>query len=146
MSRRKFREPEIVYPPFEYEKYGLVKKELPYFIISPLDNLYASNEKKEDFFERFVYPYLIDENFRKEVDGQVLVFEGSKYIDHTYEDNIFNIGSPGKAKHLIDIGKPKIFGFMGGSKSITHTKQKVNIKTPTGEPYQFNMPNHYSVN
>lgn len=127
---RRYRPPSIIYPDFEYEKYGLIKKDLPHFIIVVLDNIYMPPERKEDFFERFIYPYLTNEEFKRKVWGQVLVFEGTKYIDTSYNNNFLTMGDPNGPKHIIDIGEMKIWGNMYMQKvliNINIEKFKINL-------------------
>jgi len=106
MQRRR-RAPKPPREPFYYEDYNLVKDDTPHFIRIILDREYMTIAEKEDFLNRFVYEYLEDDEYKKYLidRGEVLVFEGTKYIDHVLRNDMFKIGNSNKIKNVINIGE-----------------------------------------
>lgn len=87
--RRNFRKLSINQKRFIYEDYNLISEELPDFMRIPLNDIHISIDDKERLLNEIFYKYLDDKEFRKNINGKVMVFDGSKYIDYTDENNVF---------------------------------------------------------
>src|ERR1700722_10849758 len=118
---RRYRQPETRYPEFVYEDYGLKRNGVPLFMILVLDNPYASKEEKLRFLTEFGYKYIDDENFQKEVDDQVLVFQRNKYVTYTNKNNFQNAGNPKFTKVTVKIGEIDMVG------SYLRNEKKINV-------------------
>jgi len=102
MRRRK---PSVPQPKFIYENYDLDEDDIPIFMKVVLNNPWITISEKEKFMEEFGNTYLSNKNFRKQVKDKVLVFEKNKYIGYTDREDIFNIGTSGIIKNIVNIGE-----------------------------------------
>ena len=140
---RRYRNPEITYPAFIYEEYGLDKEIIPLFMTLVLDNLYIPPKEKEFFLDGFGYRYIDDVEFRKKVDGYVLVFEKNKYVTYTNKENVHNVGNPENKKLTVKIGEIEMLGAYYSCTQLTQNENLYRLKI--GEILNYPNNNHYTV-
>lgn len=129
-------------PDFDYNKYGLIKHEMPIFMIAVLDNSYMTIQEKEEFLNKFAYEYLSEEKFKLEVKDQVLIFEGNKYVGHGYRNEVDYFGNEGVSKNIINIGELKHIGIYGIKQKFINENRLMSDDTIN----EFKTSEHYKVN
>lgn len=140
---RRFRNPPKIQTPFSYQDHGLNPIDVPLFMKLVLDDPFTTLDEKDEFLEKFGYRYLSDPDFRKNVDGDVLVFEKHKYIDYTKYSYINDIGNPNIKKGYIKIGEVEMLGAYYSSVKLTYTDHFYEMKN--NNIINYPHPNHYYV-
>src|SRR5438105_4247601 len=71
--------PYVETPPFIYPYQGIYEEDVPFYLKPILVDPSISNIERKIFVDKFLKKFLTNENYRNEVMGKFLLFEGNKF-------------------------------------------------------------------